>query len=256
MAAPVAIWLALLLTPLFFVTLSGGAAPDAPRLRVVTANVLMSNEQLPALARDVLAQKPDVIVFEELRHDLSEVAPEIAETYPYRVSTETPWVTLASRFPLEDARRLPISAADRGRDLLKADIVVDGQRLTLVAVHFMPPLDGEAFAINRQQREVLESALSEVDGPLLVVGDFNATTLSPTFARLLLGTGLRIASTSRLMAPTYFAYGRLGVRIDHVLVRNMDVVQDEVFTLTGSDHRGLSVEVGLRPGGGALAAAR
>lgn len=256
-AAPVALWLALLLTPLFFVTLSEGAAPGARHLRVVTANVLMSNEQLPALVRDVLAQKPDVIVFEELRHDLSEVSPKIAEAYPYRVSTETPWVTLASRFPLEDARQLAISAADRGRDLLKADIVVDGQRLTLIAVHFMPPLDGEAFAVNRQQREVLERAVSEVDGPLLVVGDFNATTLSPTFARLLLGTGLRIASASRLMAPTYFAYGKLGVRIDHVLVRNMDVVQDEVFTLTGSDHRGVSVELGLRPGaGGALAAAR
>ncbi|TAK78295.1 MAG: hypothetical protein EPO16_03965 [Dehalococcoidia bacterium] len=256
-AAPFALWLALLLTPLFFVTLTEPTATGTPHLRVVTANVLMSNDQLPALARDVLAQNPDVIVFEELRHELSDVAPELAEAYPYRISTELPWVTLASRFPLEGARLLPISADDRGRDLLAADIVVAGQRLTLVAVHFMPPLDGEAFAINRQQREVLERTVSKIDGPLLVLGDFNATSLSPTFARLLLGTGLRIASASRLMTPTYFAYGRLGVRIDHVLVRNVDVVRDDVFTLTGSDHRGLSVEVGLGPGtGSALAAAR
>ena len=121
----------------------------------------------------------------------------------------------------------------------------------------MPPLDGEAFEVNRQQREVLERAVAGVDGPLIVLGDFNATTLSPTFARLLFGTGLRIASASRMMAPTYYAYGRLGVRIDHVLVRNVDVVHDEVFTLTGSDHRGVSVEVGLQPGSGrALAATR
>lgn len=254
---PVMVWLVILLTPIFFVTLTGHASPGTPRLRVVTANVLMSNEQLSTLASDVLAQAPDVIVFEELQHDVAEVSRALAEAYPYRISTEIPWVTVASRFPLEDARRLAIAADDRGRDLLTATIEVDGQRLTLIAVHFMPPLDGEAFEVNRQQREALEVAVAGVDGPLIVLGDFNATTLSPTFARLLFGTGLRIASASRLMTPTYFAYGRLGVRIDHVLVRNVDVVHDEVFTLTGSDHRGVSVEVGLQPGSGrALAATR
>jgi len=254
---PVVVWVIILLTPAFFVTLTGHASPNATRLRVVTANVLMSNEQLPTLASDVLAQAPDVVVFEELRHDLAEVSPVLAATYPYRISTETPWVTVASRFPLEGARRLAISADDRGRDLLTATVVADGQRLTLIAVHFMPPLDAEAFEVNRQQREVLEAAVADMDGPVMVAGDFNATTLSPTFARLLFGTDLRIASTSRMMSPTYYAYGRLGVRIDHVLVRNLDVVSDEVFTLTGSDHRGLSVEVGLQPGSNrALAATR
>lgn len=255
--APVVAWVVILLTPTFFVTSTGHASPGAPRLRVVTANVLMSNEQLSTLAGDVLAQTPDVIVFEELRHDLTEVSAVLAEAYPYRISTETPWVTVASRYPLEDARRLAISADDRGRDLLTATVDVDGQRLTLIAVHFMPPLDAEAFEVNRQQREALEHAVAEVDGPLMVLGDFNATTLSPTFARLLFGTDLRIASTSRMMSPTYYAYGRLGVRIDHVLIRNLDVVGDQIFTLTGSDHRGVSVEVGLQPGsGGALAATR
>lgn len=246
--APVAVWAFILLTPVFFVTLAGDLAPGTPTLRIVTANVLMSNEQLPSLASDVLAQAPDVIVFEELRHDLAEVSPALAEAYPYCLSTETPWVTVASRFPLEDARRLAIADNDRARDLLTATIEADGQRLTLIAVHFMPPLDAQAFEVNRQQRALLETTAAGVDGPLVVLGDFNATTLSPTFARLLLGTHLRIASTKRMMSPTYYAYGRLGVRIDHVLIRRLGVVRDSVFTLTGSDHRGVSVEVSLQPG--------
>lgn len=253
---PVVVWVIILLTPTFFVTLTGDAPPTATRLRVVTANVLMSNEQLSTLANDVLAQAPDIVVFEELRHDLTEVSPVLATAYPYHISTETPWVTVASRLPLGGAKRLTISADDRGRDLLTATVEIDGQRLTLIAVHLMPPLNAEAFEVNRQQREVLEAAVAGVDGPLMVLGDFNATTLSPTFARLLAGTDLRIASSSRMMSPTYYAYGRLGVRIDHVLVRNLDVVGDQVFTLTGSDHRGLSVEVGLQPGPAALAATR
>ncbi|TAJ17915.1 MAG: hypothetical protein EPO65_10230 [Dehalococcoidia bacterium] len=249
-------WLAVLLAPNLFFTHASAAAATGPKLRVVTANVLMSNDQLPALADDVLAQDPDVIVFEELQHDVATVSPRLAEAYPYRISTSEPWVTIASRFPLEDAQRLQIASDDRGRDLLKTIINVNGQRLTLIGVHFMPPLNGEAFEVNRQQRELLEHTVDGVDGPLLVVGDFNATTLSPTFARLLLGTHLRIASTGHLMKPTYFTYGRLGVRIDHVLTRRMDVVDDSVFSLTGSDHRGVSVELGLPDSSNAVARTR
>lgn len=249
-------WLAILLAPNLFFTHASAASSNAPKLKVVTANVLVSNDQLPALANDVLAQNPDVIVFEELQHDIAAISPPLAEAYPYRISTSEPWVTIASRFPLEDAQRLAIASDDRGRDLLSATVNVNGQRLTLIGVHFMPPLNGEAFEINRQQRELLETTVAGIDGPLLVVGDFNATTLSPTFARLLLGTHLRIASTGNLMKPTYFTYGRLGVRIDHVLTRRMDVVGDNVFSLTGSDHRGVSVELGLPDSSKAVARTR
>ncbi len=242
---PAVVWLVILLTPMLFISQRDSIAPDAPRLRVITANVLMTNEDLDALSRDVLAQDADVVVFEELRHDLAVVAPSLAAAYPHRFSTTSPWVTIASRSPLEDPRVFEIEADDRGRDLLSATVDIGGQRVTLIAVHFMPPLNGEAFEVNRQQRTVLERAVADVEGALMVVGDFNATTLSPTFARLLLGTDLRIASTNRVMTPTYHAYGRLGVRIDHVLVRGLQVAGDHVFDLTGSDHRGLSVDLAL-----------
>lgn len=248
LAVPVVIWLGVVVvTPSLFISSKSDVAEDTPRLRVVTANVLMSNDRLPSLAEDVLAQQPDVVVFEELRHDLAEVSPELAAMYPHRISTDIPWVTLASRWPLRDAHVLPIAADDRGRDLLTATVEMSGQTLTLLAMHFMPPLDSDAFEVNRQQRAVLERAVAGIDGPLAVVGDFNATTLSPTFARLLLGTGLRIASTNHFLTPTYQAYGRFGIRIDHVLVRGLDLVGDGVFDLSGSDHRGLAVELGLKP---------
>ena len=230
---------------------------EGSRLRVVTANVLMSNGQWPALMEDVRAQAPDVIVFEELTRDLDEVLPSLAAAYPYRISTETPCVTLASRLPLSEARRLPIAGADRGRDLLMATVEVAGQPVTVVAVHFTPPSSAAAFETNRQQRDVFEDAIASVDGPLVVAGDFNATTFSPTFARLLLGTGLRIEGGTRQMESTYAVYGRLGLRIDHVLVRDLGWTSGEVFTLTGSDHRGVRVDLRLpQATGPSLAAAR
>ncbi len=245
LAVPAVLYVLVLLSPNLFLALPEDVPATAPRLRVVTANVLMSNAELDRLAQDVLVQTPDIVVFEELTQDLETAAPALAEAYPYRVATETPWVTLASRWPLEDARVLTIADADRGRDLLAASVVVDGARVALVAVHFMPPLNDEAYRTNAAQRAVLQAEVDATDGPLMVVGDFNATTLSPSFARLLAGTGLRIATSSRLAEPTYYAYGRFGVRIDHVLVRGVTVAEEAAFDLTGSDHRGLVVEVGL-----------
>jgi len=237
--------LGLTATPtLLFLELPDDPPANAARLRVVTANVLMSNERLDALASDVLAQQPDVVVFEELTYDLEEVAPELAAEYPFRLSTAAPWVTVASRLPLEDTRRLDLPGNDRGRDLLTATIEVGGQRLTLIAGHLMPPLNHDAFEVTRQQHEVLNKAISEVTGPLLVVGDLNATSLSPTFAGFLWGTGLRIAAADRWPDSTYSVHG-LGIRIDHVLVRDVGVSDERVFDLAGSDHRGVAVDVTL-----------
>ncbi|GMU40317.1 MAG: hypothetical protein AMXMBFR23_11830 [Chloroflexota bacterium] len=245
LALPALLYVLVLLSPNLFLALPDDVPETSPRLRVVTANVLMSNTDLDRLAEDILAQAPDVVVFEELTRAIEAFSPALAAAYPHRVATEVPWVTLASRWPLEDARVLPIADGDRARDLLAASVVVGGTRVSLVAVHFMPPLDGEAYRTNAAQRAVLQAEVDATPGPLMVVGDFNATTLSPSFARLLSGTGLRIATSSRLAEPTYYAYGRFGVRIDHVLVRGVTVAEEAAFDLTGSDHRGLVVEVGL-----------
>ena len=240
--------LALVAAPtLLFLEVAEDAPEGSPQLRVVTANVLMSNERLDALATDVLLQAPDVIVFQELNQDLGDVSPALAARYPFQISTSEPWVTIASRLPLEDAQRLELPSDDRGRDLLSAAIEVEGERLTLIAGHLMPPLNYDAFDVTRQQHEVLDEAVREVTGPLLVVGDLNATSLSPTFAGFLWSTGLRIATSDRWPSSTFSAHG-LGIRIDHVLVRDADVGGERVFDLTGSDHRGVAVDVTLPRG--------
>ena len=68
-----------------------------------------------------------MVVFEELYHSLETFSPALAAAYPYRISTEQQWVTLASRLPLQDARRLPLAEAVPGREPLTAAVEVNGQ---------------------------------------------------------------------------------------------------------------------------------
>jgi endonuclease/exonuclease/phosphatase (EEP) superfamily protein YafD len=245
---PSLVWIALIPNPVSYLALAEACATETRAVRVATANVLMTNKDLDALAEDVLAEAPDIVVFQELRYDLEAMSPALASAYPYRFSSEVPWVTIASRLPLESTHRLTIDGQDRARDPLVATVRVQGQPVTILAAHLTPPRSPAAFEEHRNQYDLMRDEAQRVSGPLLVVGDFNATAVSPVFAAFLRDTGLRIAAEDRTLAPTYYPVWGFGLRIDHVLVRDVDVCAEQVFDLTGSDHRGVAVEVRLEGG--------
>ncbi len=221
------------------------SCPDGPMLRVATVNVLVGNPEMGALADAVLAQSPDIIVFEELALELEEFSSALAQAYLYRISTETPWVTLVSRIPLKDMRRLPLDPPIPGREPLAAKLSLQGRPVTIVGMHAIPPLNGETYAQHEKQYEVVEFGIQETDGPVIVFGDVNATVYSPSLIGFLRRTGLRPVS-SPSQEVTHRPMLGLGIRIDHVLIRGFDACSEEVFDLPGSDHEGLAVGVRLK----------
>jgi endonuclease/exonuclease/phosphatase (EEP) superfamily protein YafD len=242
---PSLVWIALLPNPVSYLALAEACATETRAIRIATANVHMINEELDALAEDTLAQAPGIVVFQELRYDLEAMSPALASAYPYRFSSESPWVTIASRLPLEDVHRLTTDGHDRARDPLVAVVRVQGQPVTILAAHLTPPRSPAAFEGHRSQYDRLRDEAQRVSGPLLAVGDFNATAVSPVFAAFLRDTGLRIAAEDRTLAPTYYPIWGFGLRIDHVLVRDLHVCAERVFDLTGSDHWGVVADVSV-----------
>ena len=84
------------------------------------------------------------------------------------------------------------------------------------------------------------------DGPLVVVGDFNATPWSPalrTFLDELDLNGLNVAATW----PVWFGFA--GIPIDHALVsENLIITHIETGPNIGSDHRPVMIDVALDQG--------
>jgi endonuclease/exonuclease/phosphatase (EEP) superfamily protein YafD len=151
-----------------------------------------------------------------------------------------------SRYPLSDQHNLP------GYQLgvLTATVATPGPDATFVAVHLLPPYP---YASDEWRTELghLHAALGRLPdrGPVLVAGDFNATTDHAQF-RALLDHGYVDAAdqTGAGYLPTYPNdrwYGPI-IGIDHVLTRG-SVVPDDVQTLglSGSDHRALLVHAYL-----------
>jgi endonuclease/exonuclease/phosphatase (EEP) superfamily protein YafD len=253
--APLALWACAMVASNFLFAFAKpcGDEGDESHLRVLSANVLMHNERLDELAEGILREDPDVVVFQELLRDIESFSPALAAAYPYRVSTEVPWMTIASRLPLDNGRRLTVGYKDRARDPLATTVNVAGQPITLLGLHAVPPRSKVTYDEHREQYELLTDEVSKATGPVLVVGDFNATLLSPYFANFLMRTGLRIASSERFQGATYHPTRWMGVRIDHVLVSGASVCGERVIDLAGSDHEGVVVDVRIDGASNALA---
>jgi endonuclease/exonuclease/phosphatase (EEP) superfamily protein YafD len=126
--------------------------------------------------------------------------------------------------------------------------LADGRTLTLVSPHPPPPVTLMAVERQRAQFTSVAERINATGGPVLVVGDFNATPWASVFREFIGKTDLRNARWGRGIKPTWptMLPAVCRIPIDHCL-HNEDVVIDD-FRLgphIGSDHLPLIVDFHL-----------
>jgi vancomycin resistance protein VanJ len=103
--------------------------------------------------------------------------------------------------------------------------------------------------LQQRQLEQLAAWVNAREGPVLLGGDLNATSYAPQVRRLLADTGLALdqqASPSQAFAGTFPASLRmLGLKIDHILVRDITIRRAWTLPAPGSDHRAVVADVSL-----------
>ena len=167
------------------------AAAGGPSLRVMTLNVLFSNDDGAAVARRVQAEAPGVVCLQELNPRLAaDLAVRLGEAYPYQALLPEEGVTglgVYSRYPLGEGQVLPDPAEEAGWWLHGAQAVeveFEGQLVWLLNVHALPPnwpprsptwipVFETGFRLREAQMRAWLAWLAEHDGPAVVVGDFN-----------------------------------------------------------------------------------
>ncbi|MCW2607594.1 MAG: hypothetical protein JWO60_2287, partial [Frankiales bacterium] len=236
-----------------------GAAPlpagarDAPRLRVVTANLYVMNPDPSASGRALRALHPDVLVVPEL------TAAGLAGLQASGLLTDLPHRALAlegrpegvgvfSRTPLADVVLRPVGV----RLLPRVTVRVGGVDVRVLAVHTLPPFLGWSGLWRGALADLAGEARGS-DLPLVVAGDLNADRDHAAFRRLL-DAGLRDSADERGrgLSRTWPSRAPL-LQLDHVLVRDGSrgrllplAVREAV--VPGSDHRAVVADVAVLPG--------
>jgi endonuclease/exonuclease/phosphatase (EEP) superfamily protein YafD len=228
------------------------SVPAGRDVVVLTANLRLGTASPTALVDTVRAHHVDVLMLEELTPD------ETAALHDAGLDKVLPYGRLAPRYNASGTgllSRYPISddrvRSDFGFALVTARVAVPGVSAhpTLIALHMFGPYPGAQTPTWAHDIEHLRSVLQEppADAPVIVGGDFNATTSVAQFRALLTGGYDDAAEQAGAgLTPTYPANKLIPlIAIDHVLTRGAVAHTADSVRLPGSDHRGLLVTVRL-----------
>ncbi|NJL33646.1 MAG: hypothetical protein HC893_07030 [Chloroflexaceae bacterium] len=170
------------------------ASTTGPLLRVVTHNKLYFTDDTQALARVLLAQDADIIGLQELTgNDKQALDTLLAEHYPYRaLDNDGPLGSLGllSRFPIVSEARVPgISAAHFLLDVygqpihvinLHAPVPETGLDRTGMLGRFVPRPTYDATRRDAQLTALVDYT-GGIQGPLIMIGDFNLSDREPFY---------------------------------------------------------------------------
>ncbi len=130
---------------------------------------------------------------------------------------------------------------------IRAEVRVDGRRLTVFCVHVSPPIGARRAGERNRGMADLAAATAATDGPVLVCGDLNCTPWSPFFTDLLNRGGLTDPRAGG-RTPTSWRVGNplFALPIDHVLTGGGALLTElGAGPEIGSDHRPLCARVHL-----------
>jgi endonuclease/exonuclease/phosphatase (EEP) superfamily protein YafD len=223
------------------------ARPTGTPLRVFTANLFQSNPDSGWIGAEIAADRPDVVVVQELNQENARGLRTALRAYPHAVTQIRAGATgigVYSRWPLTSARVTDL----QGDPLVSVSVLVDGQPIRLLAVHMVAPRAGELRRWQRQFDDLERLVRRYGPGPLVVAGDFNATLDHRSLRRVLATAGLDDAArrAGRAWRPTWPRNRRIPplLQLDHVLV-SPDVGVRQVLEGrgAGSDHRPVVVDL-------------
>ena len=223
--------------------------PAAPMARPADGLVAVGYNTLwrqddPEDAEDWLrAQPADLVLLVEVDGDWDGALKRLAKSYPYqaREAYGGHEMVLLARHPVRVAASDPVPGSSRHP--VRFEVEIDGRRIAVVGVHAPVPTSPEGWRRREAYLEALAGLLRELSGPVIVLGDFNATRFDDVLRRLVGAAGLEEVP---VWATWPVAAGGLGIAIDHIFAGGgARVLETTVGPAIGSDHRPLVARIGL-----------
>jgi endonuclease/exonuclease/phosphatase (EEP) superfamily protein YafD len=227
-------------------------ADGRPVLKLMTHNLFGLNYDMQRVAQVVADENPDIVAFQEYFPPQRARLPKLlAASYPYSaycVGGKRANIALYSKLPFTQVNdgdcTTNLKDAARTSHILASFTLPNGQQFDVLTTHFDWP-----FPIERQQqqRDTIETAVQGVNGPLLLVGDFNSTPWSYAQRSFADEAGLDRQTHGIFTWPLRFSIK--GWRdtlpflpLDQVMTKGSVVVHEiHAAPSTGSDHLPLVV---------------
>ncbi|HEY9691935.1 MAG TPA: endonuclease/exonuclease/phosphatase family protein [Oculatellaceae cyanobacterium] len=228
------------------------------KIRVLLVNINTQNNNYFQVISLVRKEKPDVAVFLELDEFWANQLQSINDILPYAVGRANPdnmGIAVYSKRPLEKPDIKFLGSSNNAS--VVGDLLINKQVISLVATHFLPPLQPELLLSTKQQLNAVSSYVKQLKQPKLIIGDLNTTMWSHSYKDFIQKTGLRNARQGFGILPTWPTEAKFSpikpplswlllIPIDHFLISpEIKVLNIRTGANVGSDHLPLIAELVL-----------
>ena len=212
---------------------------EAPGIRVAHFNVLKYTSSHDSTVRRALETEADLISFQEVDAAWAQsLANGLVDAYPhYRIEAREDAFGLAvfSKTPLTEVDTFQME----GIPNLSGTLEWKGESIRFFTSHLKSPLNYDNFQARNRHMEALADHVERVDGPVLVIGDFNTVPWDASLLAFRKDTNL-IDSRKDLSAtyPSGLSFAR--IPIDYIF--HSEEMRCEGFATlpaTSSDHLGI-----------------
>jgi endonuclease/exonuclease/phosphatase (EEP) superfamily protein YafD len=237
--------------PLYFPPETAAIAAPERSLRLLLSNVLTANTQRAALIDLARAERPDLLILQEVSAEWLKDLDVLRDQLPHSIAEprdDNFGIAVYSRIPFVEAKIVaPLDATLPG---ILAKVNLNGQTVSILTTHTVPPTGGhELFLLRNAQLREAAKTMRQLPEPKILIGDLNTTVWSPYFSQLVEESGLRDTRRGFGVVPTWpanFLTPLMRIPIDHCLVsRDIRVVSIRAGRRIGSDHLPLIVDLGI-----------
>lgn len=216
-------------------------------VRAIAINIGSDNDRLDLVSRLIDDEQPDLVALTEVSDASIKELADVSSSYHVAVNTSTPGygVGLFSKHPIKVAHTIDLGG--HPFPALVASVTVEATVVNVIVMRPPPPILKSWAQAHHDQFHAIKALVAELSGPTVVLGDLNSTPWSPTFRKLLAGSGLRDANIGFSYAPTWPAgAGILALPIDHCLISSGISVRDfRRGASVGSDHLPVIADLAL-----------
>lgn len=248
-------WWILPYTPWFKVEVTSEDAADPLRsIRIMTANVLMTNRNAEAFIELVREMKPDVLVTLESNGWWQSKLDLLESDYAFTIKCPLDnlyGMHVYSRFAMQDSEIKYLVEPDvpSMHTLLR---LPSGDKIRMHFLHPAPPSPTENEASSERDAEliIVAKSVADTDEPVIVTGDLNDVAWSETTRLFRKISGLLDPRVGRGMFNTFHAgYWFIRWPLDHLFhSRHFCLSNMRRMRPFGSDHFAILTELVLLPG--------
>lgn len=214
--------------------------PSSPSFTLYSANLYVRNHDVEAIARSIKAANADVLILIEISPEVRAEADRLFADYPHRLyaggGRRPASSAVISRYPLTNVpgAKHPETVA------AMADTPLGP--IHLMAAHLTRPWPFQPPSEQARQVGVLSQLRQDIQGPLILAGDFNAVSHGAIGRRIQSDLGLMPASAPLGTYPAKLP-SPLAMTIDHVWHTPDLGLKRRLGLRNGSDHRPVIVQI-------------